>query len=57
MSKNIPTRASGWKVGDRVTLDLASWNDVSSRYERFNRSEPEDSDLQLEQPSWGESIP
>jgi len=57
MRKNVLTPASAWQQGDHVTLNLQDWNDVAPEYERFNRSEPEDSDLQLEMPAWGEPHP
>ncbi|MEX1120089.1 MAG: hypothetical protein WEB60_14980 [Terrimicrobiaceae bacterium] len=57
MTDNSPSAASEWKVGGRVKVKLQSWDDVASEYERFNRSELEDSDLQLEPPSWGEPLP
>ncbi len=56
MSDNTLTPAADWKVGDRVKIKLQSWDDVASEYERFNRSEIEDSDLQLEPPAWGEPL-
>ena len=56
MRDNVLTPASAWKVGDRVTMDLKSWNDVAGDYERFNRSELDDESLQLETPCWGEQI-
>lgn len=54
MKDNVLTSASGWKTGDRVTLDLKSWNDVAGDHERFNRSELDSEELQLEIPAWGE---
>ena len=56
MQNNILTQASGWKVGDHVTLDLQSWGDVSEEYDRFNRSELDDEKLQLEPPCWGAPV-
>jgi len=57
MRNNVLTKASEWKAGDRVTLDLKSWNDVSGQYDRFNRSELDDQSLQLQPPCWGEPAP
>lgn len=54
MKDNVLTPASNWKAGDRVALDIKSWNDVAASYERFNRSELDDEALQLEPPCWGE---
>ena len=56
MKDNVLTPASGWKTGDKVTLDMKSWNDVAANYERFNRSELDDESLQLEPPCWGEPV-
>jgi alginate O-acetyltransferase complex protein AlgJ len=54
MKDNTLTPASNWKAGDNVIMELRSWNDVSDKYDRFNRSELDDADLQMETPSWGE---
>ncbi len=54
MTDGVLTPAARFRVGDRITLKLVSWNDVAGRYERFNRSELDDEDLQLEPPCWGE---
>ncbi len=56
MTDNTLSPAADWRVGDRVKLRLQSWDNVASEYERFNRSELEDPDLQLELPAWGEPI-
>jgi hypothetical protein len=44
------------RPGDRVKLHLRPWPDVSAQYEKFNRTELDDSALQLEEPVWGEDI-
>ena len=54
MKGNVLTPASQWKPDDHVALDLRSWNDVSDKYDRLNRSELDNADLQLESPCWGE---
>ena len=54
MKDNQLTPVSAWKVGDRVKLKLRPWADVASEYERFNRSELDAEELQLEIPAWGE---
>lgn len=56
MKDNKLTPAAGWKAGDRVALELRSWNDVAAKYDRLNRSEPDDENLQLESPAWGEPV-
>ncbi len=57
MADGSLTRAARFRVGDRIALELLSWNDVADRYERFNRSELDDQNLQLEPPCWGEPAP
>jgi hypothetical protein len=57
MKDNVLTPASQWKPDDHVTLDLRSWNDVSDKYDRLNRSELDNTDLQLQPPCWGEPAP
>jgi alginate O-acetyltransferase complex protein AlgJ len=54
MKDNVLTPAAQWKPDDHVTLTLRSWNDVSDRYDRLNRSELDNTDLQLQAPCWGE---
>jgi hypothetical protein len=44
------------RPGDRIKLRLRPWPDVSAQYEKFNRTELDDSALQLEEPVWGEDI-
>ncbi len=57
MTDNALTPAAEWKVGDQVKVKLRSWDEVGTEYERFNRSELEDADLQLQPPCWGELLP
>ena len=45
------------RAGDRVTLHLRPWAEVSAEYEKFNRTELDDPTLQLEEPAWGELLP
>jgi hypothetical protein len=54
MRDNILTSAARLRPGDRVTLRLRPWSDVSDRYEKINRSEIDDPAVQLEEPCWGE---
>ncbi|MEZ0299880.1 MAG: hypothetical protein ACAI35_25775 [Candidatus Methylacidiphilales bacterium] len=54
MQDNTLTAASNWKSGDSITLDLRAWSDVSDKFDRFNRSELDDADLQMETPCWGD---
>jgi hypothetical protein len=44
------------RSGDGLKLHLRPWPDVSAEYEKFNRTELNDSALQLEEPVWGENI-
>jgi hypothetical protein len=57
MENNVLTPASQWKPDDHVSLDLRSWNDVSDKYDRLNRSELDNTDLQLQPPCWGVPAP
>ena len=54
MRDNVLTPAARFRPGDRVTLRLRSWADVSDKYEKINRSEIDDPAVQLEEPAWGE---
>ena len=56
MRDNEWTSAARLRPGDRVKLRLRPWPDVSAQYEKFNRTELDDSALQLEEPVWGENI-
>lgn len=56
MADGALTPAARIRAGDRITLDLVAWDAVAARYERFNRSELDDEDLQLEPPCWGEPV-
>jgi len=56
MRDNVWTSAARLRPGDRVKLHLRPWPDVSAQYEKFNRTELDDSALQLEEPVWGEDI-
>ncbi len=54
MRDNEWTRAARLRIGDRITVRLEAWSDVSARLDKLNRSEIEDPALQLEEPCWGE---
>lgn len=56
MRDNILTAAARLRPGDRVTLRLRAWGDVSERYEKINRSEIDDPAIQLEEPCWAELL-
>ncbi|MDQ6624847.1 MAG: hypothetical protein M3Y69_01720, partial [Verrucomicrobiota bacterium] len=54
MRDNVWTPAARLRVGDRVSLRLRAWADVTAEYEGINRSEIDDPAVQLEEPCWGE---
>jgi SGNH hydrolase-like domain, acetyltransferase AlgX len=56
MRDNVWTPAARLRPGEPVRLRLRPWLDVSAQYEKFNRTELEDSALQLEEPVWGEFV-
>jgi alginate O-acetyltransferase complex protein AlgJ len=56
MRDNVLTPAARLYPGDRVKLRLRAWTEVSDRYEKINRSEIDDSAVQLEEPCWGEPV-
>ena len=56
MRDNVLTPVARFRPGDRVTLRLRAWTDVSDRFEKINRSEIDDPSVQLEEPCWGEPI-
>ncbi|MGI8435714.1 MAG: alginate O-acetyltransferase AlgX-related protein [Chthoniobacterales bacterium] len=56
MQDNVWTSAARVRPGDRVTLRLRAWSEVSAKYEQINRSEIDDPAVQLEEPAWGELV-
>jgi alginate O-acetyltransferase complex protein AlgJ len=56
MRDNVWTPAARLRPGEPVKVRLRPWPDVSAQYEKFNRTELEDSALQLEEPVWGEDV-
>ncbi len=56
MAENKRTPASEWKTGQRVKVRLRAWDEVAAQYERLNRSELDNVELQLESPCWGEPV-
>lgn len=57
MRDNGWTNAARLRPGDRISLRLRAWSDVSPEYEQINRSEIDDPAVQLEEPAWGEFTP
>ncbi|MBI2440967.1 MAG: hypothetical protein HYV35_06295 [Lentisphaerae bacterium] len=53
MRDNVWTRAARLRSGDTVMIALRPWSDVAKRYERINRTELPDQELQLIEPCWG----
>ena len=56
MQDNTWTPAARLRAGDRITVRLRGWSDVSAQYEQLNRSDIDDRELQLEEPVWGELV-
>lgn len=56
MTDNEWTAAARYRPGDAVTLRLKAWSDVAERYERINRTELDDTALQLVEPCWGDAV-
>jgi alginate O-acetyltransferase complex protein AlgJ len=56
MHDNVLTPVARFRPGDRITLRLRRWADVSDKYEKINRSEIDDPAVQLEEPCWGETL-
>ena len=54
MRDNVLTPTARLRPGDRITVRLRPWSDVSDQYEKINRSEIDDPAVQLEEPCWGE---
>jgi alginate O-acetyltransferase complex protein AlgJ len=54
MRDNVLTPAAHLRPGDRLTVRLRAWTNVSAQYEKINRSEIDDPSIELEEPVWGE---
>ena len=54
MQDSVWTPAAAWRPGQRLTLRVHAWEDVSSDYDGLNRSELDDERLLLVEPVWGE---
>lgn len=53
MRDNVWTKAARLRPGDRITVRLQPWADVSGQYEKINRSELDEQGVDLEEPVWG----
>ncbi len=56
MRDNKWTPAARLRPGDKVSMQLQAWSDVSAQLEKINRSEVDDPATQLEEPCWGELV-
>jgi len=56
MRDNGWTPAARLRPGDRITVRLRSWADVSEKYEKINRSDIDDPELTVEEPAWAEFV-
>jgi hypothetical protein len=54
MRDNVLTPAARLRPGDRLTVRLRPWTDVSAQYEKINRSDIDDPSIELEEPAWGD---
>lgn len=57
MRDNQQMPAAFLSIGQSVNIRLSNWNDVSATLEQLNRSELDDTRMQLEPPNWGELEP
>ena len=56
MKDNVATAAAHYRVGQKITMRLKRWYDVSNKYDSINRSEIDNEDLLFEDPCWAEEI-
>jgi hypothetical protein len=56
MKDNKLTNAVNYQTGQKITVRLHNWNDVSDIYGSLNRSEIDDENLMIADPCWGEEI-
>jgi len=57
MTNHVLTKAAGLRVGDTVSMRLRPWSEVSTKYERINRTDLDDPELLVQEPCWGELLP
>ena len=53
MRNHVLQEAARFRAGDRITLRFRPWADVAHQYDGISRTELENEDLQLEEPTWG----
>lgn len=56
MQDNRLTDIVNYRVGQKITVRLRNWNDVSDKYGSLNRSEIDDETLMIADPCLGEEI-
>ncbi len=56
MKDNVATAAAHYRAGQKITMRLKRWYDVSAAYDSINRSEIDNEDLLFEDPCWAEEI-
>ena len=56
MRDNVWTPAARYRPGQRVTLRLRPWADVSDALEAINRGELDDEEVAFQEPCWGEEV-
>lgn len=54
MKNNVLQPAAYLRSGQTVALRLSAWQEVAAELDSINRGEPEELDLQLQEPLWGE---
>jgi len=54
MRDNVWTRAARYRPGERITVRLRPWAEVSETLDAINRAELDNDDLLLADPCWGE---
>jgi alginate O-acetyltransferase complex protein AlgJ len=56
MRDHVLQEAARFRSGDKITVRLRSWTEVSDQYDRISRTELENIEVQLEAPTWGEVV-
>jgi alginate O-acetyltransferase complex protein AlgJ len=56
MRNHILQEAAQFRAGDRITVLLRPWSDVTSQYDGINRTELANDDVQFEVPAWAEVV-
>jgi hypothetical protein len=56
MQDHALTPAARCRPGDTVTIRLVAWPDVAPKYEKLDRSDLQDPDLDLIDPNWAAEV-